>query len=97
MSQKLYKPKPLDTSKVIVTADLQELIESLAANTHDVWAQQRMADGWTYGPQRDDAQKHNPCLVPYEQLSEKEKEYDRATAMQTIKALISMGYRIVKG
>lgn len=73
-----------------------ELLEELAKNVHDQWSKQRIAEGWTYGPERNDALKQTPCLVPYEQLPEIEKEYDRNTALQTIKFLLEKGYKITK-
>ena len=63
---------------------------------HDVWARQRLTDGWRYGPRRDDAAKKHPGLIPYDQLSEAEKEYDRQTALETLKAISAFGYRIDK-
>lgn len=89
-----YEPKPIDTSKVELSEELVDLTERLAENTHDVWAAQRMSEGWTYGPQRDDVAKTHPCLVPYSELPESEKEYDRKTAMETLKAIVAMGYLI---
>jgi RyR domain len=89
-----YKPQPLDTRAIELPADLQQLLERLAENTHDVWARQRLADGWTLGPRRDDATKQTPCLVPYAQLPEEEKVYDRQTAAEVLKAIIALGYRI---
>jgi hypothetical protein len=91
-----YRPHPIDTDRVELPEDIRELMERLAENTHDVWARQRLQDGWTYGPQRDDAGKKHPCLVPYAELSETEKQYDRVTAMQTLKAILALGYRIKK-
>lgn len=91
-----YDPRPVDTSAVNLEADLLALIERLAANTHDVWARKRLAEGWTYGPHRDDAKKHHPCLVPYDDLAESEKEYDRQTALETIKLVLALGYAIRK-
>jgi ryanodine receptor 2 len=81
---------------VKLTQDILELTELLAKNTHDIWALQRMAKGWRFGPARDDIKKEHPCLIPYEQLPESEKEYDRSTAMETFKAIIALGYRIEK-
>jgi hypothetical protein len=72
------------------------LTERLAEHSHDVWATQRIADGWTYGPKRDDATKQHPDLIPYAELPEPEKEYDRKAAMETLKAIIALGYRIVR-
>ncbi len=88
-----YTPRPIDTSAVILPPDLVELTEKLAENAHDHWAEQRLAQGWTYGPQRDDAAKKHPDLIPYAELPDPEKEYDRKTAMETLKAIIALGYR----
>jgi ryanodine receptor 2 len=95
--KKGYTPKPLDTSRVELPADLVELTERLAEHIHDTWAALRFSQGWVYGPERDDATKKHPCLVPYAELPEKEKEYDRQTALQSIKAVLYLGYRIEPG
>ena len=92
-----YNPKPLNTSKVELSRDLLELTEQIAENVHEVWSAGRIADGWTYGEKRDDKLKQTPCLVPYSMLSESEKEYDRKTALNTLKLVIALGYRIEKG
>ena len=89
-----YHPQPIDTSEVIIDTEYLELIEQLAKNTHDIWAQQRLADGWQYGPQRDDTLKQHPGLIPYEDLPNSEQEYDRLTVLGVIKALLALGYRI---
>lgn len=89
-----YTPKPIDTSKVDLPNDLFDLIELLAEHTHDVWAQKRIKEGWTYGPGRDDVQKKHPDLMPYSKLSETEKEYDRKTCEENLKAIILLGYKI---
>jgi len=92
----LYEPEPIDTSQVELDGEILELTERLAKNTHDVWAKQRLDDGWRRGPRRDDAKKEHPSLVAYEELPEREKEYDRNTAIQTLKAMFALGYRIEK-
>lgn len=89
-----YIPKPIDTSGVALPDGLEELAESLSKNVHEVWAAGRIAAGWKYGPVRDEAKKEHPCLVPYEELSEEEKDFDRATALATIKYIMANGYRI---
>ena len=94
--KKQYVPEPLDTSGVTVPPDLAELGECLAKNAHDTWARQRIGEGWSYGELRDAELKTHPDLVPYEELPESEKEYDRKTSMETIKVILSMGYRITK-
>lgn len=89
-----YEPKPIDTSDVALPDSLQSLLEELGESTHDVWAATRMGQGWTYGPKRDDENKRHPCLVPYRDLPEAEKEYDRRTAAEALKAILTLGYRI---
>ncbi len=89
-----YDPKPIETTAVNLPPELLELTERLAENAHDLWAVQRLKDGWTFGPQRDDKAKKHPCLIPYAQLPESEKEYDRKMAMGTLKAILAAGYRI---
>ena len=90
-----YKPTPIETSSIILPAELSALTERLAENAHDLWAEQRLAQGWSYGTQRNDEQKQHPCLVPYNQLPDSEKEYDRLAALGTLKAILQLGYRIV--
>lgn len=91
-----YQPHPIDTSKVELTASMEALTELLAKNVHEVWSAGRIADGWQWGEERDDARKLHPCLVPYDQLPESEKEYDRNTVLQTIKTILQLGYTISK-
>lgn len=90
----MYIPKPIKTEDITLDADLLALSEEIAKNTHEVWAAGRIADGWTYGPVRDDAAKKHPCLIPYEELSEEEKAYDRATSFETLKLVVKLGYTI---
>ncbi len=89
-----YTPTPLDTRDVDLPKELEELIEEMARNVHDVWAQGRIAEGWTYGEQRDDKKRTHPCLVPYEELPDAEREYDRQTAVQTLKLILKLGFKI---
>lgn len=92
----MYKPRPIDTSAVKLDRDILELCELISKNTHEVWSAGRIKDGWTYGPTRDDEKRTHPCLIPYEELPEEEKEYDRNTSMETLKLIISLGYSIKK-
>ena len=89
-----YQPKPFDNSSIRLSPELRELTELLARNNHDVWAKGRLEDGWRWGAQRDDAKRETPLLVPYEELPESEKEYDRNTAMEALKTIVALGYRI---
>lgn len=89
-----YKPDPIDTGNVQLPQELVPLLEMMAKNTHEIWAQERMNQGWVYGPQRDDEKKQHPCLVPYEELAEEEKVYDRMTSAEALKLILTLGFRI---
>ena len=91
-----YTPKPIDTSAVSLPIELEPLVEQMAKNVHEVWAQKRIEEGWKYGEKRDDELRLHPCLVSYEQLPEIEKEYDRSTALETLKLIIKLGFTIEK-
>jgi RyR domain-containing protein len=91
-----YRPEPIDTAGIELPPEIVQLRELLARNAHDLWARDRIKQGWTYGPERDDAKKHNPCLVAYEELPDSEKQFDRNNAMETLKAILKLGYRIQK-
>lgn len=96
MKKEEYKPQPIDTSDVKLPLELEDLIEEMSKNVHEVWAETRINQGWSYGEQRNDELKTHPCLVPYEQLSESEKEYDRNTSVETLKLIIKLGFKIEK-
>ena len=91
-----YIPQPLDTSDIQLPKELNELVEQMAKNVHEVWAQTRISQGWTYGAERNDALKHHPCLVPYEDLPDEERVYDRNTAISTLKLITKLGFKIEK-
>ena len=95
-SPKKYRPGPIDTSSIELPKELMALSEEIAKNVHDVWALNRIKEGWTYGPERSDELKLTPCLVPYEDLTELEKDYDRNTAIATIKLIYKLGFEIKK-
>lgn len=91
-----YTPEPVDTSGVLLTGDLNVIVELLAKNTHENWAIERKKEGWKYGHKRDDRKKEHPCLVPYENLPESEKEHDRIVVKELLKTIILLGFRIEK-
>ena len=91
-----YTPETIDTSRIKLDSDLEELVEQLAQNNHDHWAQKRIEEGWRYGAMRNDGKKEHPDLLPYEQLPESEKEYDRKTVVEALKAIIALGYDLRK-
>ena len=92
----MYQPKPYDTKNIVLPEGLAELTEKIAENVHENWSASRIAEGWTYGETRNDEKKTTPCLVPYVCLPESEKEYDRVTAMETLKLIVALGYKIEK-
>lgn len=91
-----YEPKPVDINDIKLPEELGRLVEQMAKNVHEVWAESRIKQGWKYGKQRDDTLKTHPCLIPYEQLPEVEKAYDRDTALSTLKFICKMGFKITQ-
>jgi hypothetical protein len=89
-----YTPCPIDTDRIVLEQALESLVERLAEHVHDLWAEARLAEGWTYGARRDDVAKTHPGLVPYAELTEEEKAYDRRTAIGTLKAILALGYEV---
>lgn len=96
MEKRTYTPQAVDTTDVRLPEELNALAEMIAKNVHEVWAEGRIRDGWTYGTTRNDALKQTPCLVPYEELSEAEKAYDRNTAQETLKLIVKLGFKITQ-
>lgn len=92
----MYNPVPIDTSDIVLPEELVALTEKIAENVHDVWAKGRISEGWTYGIKKDVETKTTPLLVPYEKLPEREKDYDRNTAFETLKLITKLGYDISK-
>lgn len=93
---KKYIPQPIDTKEVTLPEELMVLVEAMAKNVHEVWAETRIEQGWTFGPERNDSLKHHPCLIPYEELPEEEREYDRNTAIGTLKLIQKLGFKITR-
>ena len=94
MKTKKYIPQPIDTSDVKLPEELEQLVEQMSKNVHEVWAETRIKQGWKYGEQRNDELKTHPCLVPYEDLPEAEKAYDRNTSVETLKLIMKLGFKI---
>jgi len=92
----IYEPEPIDTSKVEISEELLGFVERRAKNNHDLWAKRRITEGWKYGPVRNEETKQNPDIRFYNELPESEKEYDRESVSQTLKAIVTMVYQIVK-
>lgn len=92
----VYEPSPISLDDVVLSDDLAELKEAIAENAHEIWAKARTDQGWTYGPERNDAKKETPDMIPYCNLPENEKLYDREMAMQTLKLVKKLGFEIRK-
>lgn len=91
-----YHPKLLDLKHIVLPEGIEDLREAIAENAHDIWALERQSEGWTYGPKRDDTKLETPDMLPYSQLPESEKQYDRLMAEDTLKLLTALGYKIEK-
>ena len=91
-----YEPHPVKLENIIIDEDLEELQEAIAENAHEVWAEARIKEGWTYGRERDDIKKTHPDLIPYSALPDSEKEYDRLMALETIRLVKKLGFDIVR-
>lgn len=96
MKAETYTPKPIDTTDIELPNELKMLVEQMSENVHEVWAETRVKQGWTYGLERSDKQKTHPCLIPYDKLPEAEKEYDRNTSISTLKLILKLGFKISK-
>jgi ryanodine receptor 2 len=94
LSNLTYQPKPIDVSRIELPEQVENLIERLAENAHEVWARKRLDQGWRYGPQRNDEKKEHPCLVAYEELPESEKDVDRQAVITTLIAIVAIGCQI---
>ena len=92
----MYTPNPINTDEIVLPKELEALTEQIAENVHENWSSARIREGWVYGEERNDEKKTTPCLVPYSELDEIEKEYDRMTALGTLKTIIALGYQITK-
>lgn len=91
-----YYPKLIDLQHISLPSGYEELREAIAENAHDMWARERQSEGWSYGPKRDDAKLETPDMVPYSELPDSERQYDRVMAADTLKLLIALGYKIEK-
>lgn len=94
MNTKNYIPKPINTFDIELPKELNSLLEAMAKNVHEIWALERINQGWTYGEKRDDVLKRHPCLIAYEDLPEEEKVYDRNTSIETLKLILKLGFKI---
>ncbi|XP_033608233.1 ryanodine receptor isoform X6 [Cryptotermes secundus] len=89
-----YKPAPLDLGAITLTPKMEELVDQLAENTHNLWAKERIQQGWTYGLNEDSDMKRSPHLVPYSKVDDAIKKANRDTASETVRTLLVYGYNL---
>jgi hypothetical protein len=73
----------------------EEQITTLADMEHDRWARDKEAQGWKWGPQRDNVNKLHPLLVPYDELPVSQQEVDRGFVRVIPSLLASVGLQMV--
>ena len=91
-----YVPNPINVDDIVLPEKIAELTEYIAENTHEEWAKQRFKEGWTFAPKTNKKLKQSFDLIPYCELLDSEKEYDRKMAMNTLRVLYKIGYRLEK-
>lgn len=94
LDQSLFKPNPVDTSKAHLFEYLENEIEKLAENIHELWAMTRIQAGWNFGLVRDDARRQNPCLTSFDRLPEQQRSFNITLVTETLKTIVALGYLI---
>ena len=92
----MYDPHPFESDTIYLSSELTVLTEDISESIHDLWGRKRLDEGWVWGSERSDLHHTNPRLVPYSELSEMEKDDDRNLVLQTIRLILSKGYKIEK-
>lgn len=74
----------------------EEEIEQIACLEHRGWCEDLHREGWKYAPVlKDPEQKLHPALVPWEELSESDREKNRIPVRQLPELLAGLGFRII--
>ncbi|XP_047673442.1 ryanodine receptor 2 isoform X7 [Tachysurus fulvidraco] len=89
-----YKPAPMDLSHIKLASTQEAMVDRLAENAHNVWARDRIRQGWTYGIQQDVKNKRNPRLVPYALLDERTKKSNKDSLREAVRTLLGYGYNL---
>ncbi|KAI5643469.1 ryR domain-containing protein [Phthorimaea operculella] len=93
-NEQFMQVTPLDLSAVTLTPKMDELVDQLAENTHNLWARERIQQGWTYGLNEDPDMQRSPHLVPYPKVDDAIKKANRDTASETVRTLLVYGYML---
>ncbi|TRY83564.1 hypothetical protein DNTS_016272, partial [Danionella cerebrum] len=91
-----FTPRPVDTSQVVLPPHLEKVRDRLAENTHELWATNKIEQGWCYGKMRDDNKRQHPCLVDFYKLPETERNYNLQMSTETLKTLLALGCHVVQ-
>lgn len=97
METATYTPAPASLDDVELPKGISELVETMAAHNHDVWAESKIKKGYSFGYVTSDEAMTHCDLIPYEDLTEEKKQYDRDTSLGALKLILSLGYTITKG
>ncbi|KAK2531532.1 Ryr2 [Columba guinea] len=89
-----YKPAPMDLSFIKLTPSQEAMVDKLAENAHNVWARDRIRQGWTYGIQQDVKNRRNPRLVPYALLDDRTKKSNKDSLREAVRTLLGYGYHL---
>ncbi|XP_054103986.1 ryanodine receptor 2 isoform X22 [Callithrix jacchus] len=89
-----YKPAPMDLSFIKLTPSQEAMVDKLAENAHNVWARDRIRQGWTYGIQQDVKNRRNPRLVPYTLLDDRTKKSNKDSLREAVRTLLGYGYNL---
>ncbi|KAF1633370.1 Ryanodine receptor 2, partial [Eudyptes filholi] len=89
-----YKPAPMDLSFIKLTPSQEAMVDKLAENAHNVWARDRIRQGWTYGIQQDVKNRRNPRLVPYALLDDRTKKSNKDSLREAVRTLLGYGYNL---
>jgi hypothetical protein len=86
-------PNRRDTPRFVFST---EDIEVLAAEEHQRWMEQKLRNGWQWGPETKKTEKVHQDLVPFEQLGTSEQDKDRQQVRDISRILEGIGYTIVR-
>ncbi|KAG7226578.1 hypothetical protein INR49_003735 [Caranx melampygus] len=88
------KSMKLSPTHIKLTSTQEAMVDKLAENAHNVWARDRIHQGWTYGIQQDVKSRRNPRLVPYTLLDERTKKSNKDSLREAVRTLLGYGYNL---
>lgn len=79
-----------------VSEALPILVEFLAENSHESWADSKKKKGFSWGEKNDPSALTHPMFLPYSEMKEEEKDMDRDAAQTILSTLNARGFLITK-